>query len=238
VPELSKTVKRTLNRWLWLLMPGWPDEGRRMVQGPHLRAFLVHAVQKSHCFRHVFNAGSGEGGYSPLLLSLPAVRTVVESDFGWSAARPPRIDRRQLFFCGSLTSIPLPDERFDLILCTEVLEHITEHEDALNEIARVTSPGGWLLISVPTPPAIPDPMHVREGYRPEELAAMLTRRGFEVIDSRFCMHFFFRLLLAQWPRLSWRPRILIRGLALLDKLLPIGPPMDLMILARMRRDAG
>ena len=218
-------------------MPGWPDEGRRIVQGPHLQAFMDQAVQESQRFRHAFNAGAGECGYSPLLLALPDVRAVVEGDFGWRVSRPHRIDRRQLFFCGSLTSIPLPDERFDFILCTEVLEHIVEHEDALNEIARVTAPGGWLVITVPTPPAITTPMHVREGYLPEELAAMLTRRGFEVVDKRFCMYFFFRLLLEKSEKLRWRPRILIRALALLDKLLPIGPPMDLMILARMRGDA-
>ena len=115
----------------------------------------------------------------------------------------------------------------------EVLEHIADHEDALNEIARVTAPGGWLLITVPTPPAVPDRMHAREGYRPEELAAMLTRRGFDVIDTRFCMYFFFRFVLRNWARLPWCPKGLILGLAILDGLLPIGPPMDLMILAQM-----
>ena len=115
-----------------------------------------------------------------------------------------------------------------------MLEHIVEHEDELNEIARVTAPGGWLVITVPTPPAIPDVMHVREGYRQNELAAMLTCRGFEIVAIRFCMYFFFRVLLEKWPKLRWRPRIAIRGLAVLDKLIPIGPPMDLMIFARMR----
>jgi hypothetical protein len=97
----------------------------------------------------------------------------------------------------------------------------------------VINPGGWLLITVPTPPAVPDSAHVREGYRPEELAGMLSQRGFEVVEYRFCMHFFFRFLLKNWSRPPWCPRILIRALAHLDRLLPIGPPMDLMILARM-----
>ena len=147
--------------------------------------------------------------------------------------QPARKDRRQAFFCSSLVSIPTTDQSFNLILCTEVLEHIQEHEQALDELARVLAPGGWLLITVPTPPAVPDKAHAREGYRPEELGGLLTDRGFEVVDQRFCMYFFFRFLLANWPHWPWAPRIFVRSLAYLDRLLPIGPPMDLMILARL-----
>src|SRR5262245_42376821 len=214
-------------------MPGWPDEGRRIVQGPQLRGFLQRATRESGCFRRVFNAGSGEGGYSPLLLKLPGVESVIESDLSYSSQRPRQIDRKQAFFGGSLASIPLADKTMDLVLCTEVLEHIHEHEKALDEIARVMAPGGWLLITVPTPPAIKDPAHVREGYYPEELVALLRQRGFDVIETRFSMYFFFRLLLANYSTLPWCPRLLIRGLSVLDKLFPLGPPMDLMILARL-----
>ena len=77
----------------------------------------------------------------------------------------------------------MASQTVDLVLCTEVLEHIEEHEPALDEIARVMAPGGRLVITVPTPPAIPDPAHVREGYRPDELAAMLTKRPGHGIDD-------------------------------------------------------
>jgi SAM-dependent methyltransferase len=230
---VSDGLKKVIRKWFWPLMPGWPDEGRRIVQRPHLRALLDRAAKGSDRFRRVFNAGAGEGGYSPLLLALPGVESVVESDFGWRSEQPRKIDPRQVFFCASLTSIPLPDESVNLILCTEVLEHIHEHEQALDEITRVVVPGGWLLITVPTPPAIDDPAHVREGYLPGELTSLLTRRGFEVVDSRFCMYFFFRFVLRNWARLPWCPKGLILGLATLDSLVPIGPPMDLMILAQM-----
>jgi SAM-dependent methyltransferase len=222
-----------VRRCLWPLMPGGVDVGRRVVQVPHLRALLDRAAQ-SHLFPSVFNAGSGEGGYSPLLLKLPGLEKLVESDFSYSEHTPSRIDTKQVFLCASLTSIPLPDQKFDLVLCTEVLEHIDEHEQALDEITRVTAPGGWLLITVPTPPAPFDPAHVREGYRREELGHMLTQRGFDIVETRYCMHFFFRFLLKTSPQWPWRPRILVRGIGFLDKLLPIGPPMDLVILARLR----
>jgi SAM-dependent methyltransferase len=230
---VTKTWKKFIMRTFWPLMPGWPDEGRRMVQGPHLRALLDRASKYSPTFPRVFNAGAGEGGYTRLLLGLPGVKALVETDFGWRSSTPSQFDPRQLFFCASLVQIPAQEKNFNLILCTEVLEHIREHDQALDEITRVLNPGGWLLITVPTPPAVPDPAHVREGYRAEELQGMLTERGFEIVDTRFCMYFFFRWLLAHWSRMPWCPRILIRAFAVLDRLFPIGPPMDLMILARL-----
>jgi SAM-dependent methyltransferase len=229
---MQRPLKNFIQRWCWPLMPGWPDEGRRIVQGTHLSALLERA-SKEQRFRYVFNAGAGEGSYTRLLLGLPGMEFLVESDIGWSSGRGPKIDPRQLFFCSSLTHVPLSNVKFDFILCTEVLEHIADHELALDEITRLLSPGGWLLITVPTPPAVPDPNHVREGYRPAELAALLTERGFEIVDSRFCMYFFFRFLLKNWSPSPWYPRILIRSLAYLDRLLPIGPPMDLMLLGRI-----
>jgi SAM-dependent methyltransferase len=44
---------------------------------------------------------------------------------------------------------PLPDHRFDVVLCTQVLEHVRFTEHTLSEIHRVTRPGGNLILSVP-----------------------------------------------------------------------------------------
>jgi SAM-dependent methyltransferase len=227
-------LKGVVRHWVWPLMPGWPDEGRRIVQKPCLEALLRQVAAKSPHSKvyATYNAGAGECGYSPLLLGLSGVQLAAESDFGWRSGRPPSIDPKQVFFCASLTAIPLVPEKFDLVLCTEVLEHVAEHDEALDELARILKPGGWLLITVPTPPAVPDPAHVREGYRLPELSGMLKDRGVEVVDTAFCMHYFFRLVLRLWPHLRWRPRGFIRTLSYLDRVFPIGPPMDLMVLAR------
>jgi SAM-dependent methyltransferase len=39
---------------------------------------------------------------------------------------------------GSVTNLPFPNNYFDFVLCTEVLEHVTEFEKACREIIRVT----------------------------------------------------------------------------------------------------
>ena len=49
-----------------------------------------------------------------------------------------------------VTHLPFSDQRFDLVLCLEVLEHLPHPEEALRELARVSR--GLLLLSVPHQP--------------------------------------------------------------------------------------
>ena len=53
------------------------------------------------------------------------------------------------FLIGSAYSIPLPNNSVDIVICSEVLEHLHEYNDAINEIYRVLKPGGKFYASVP-----------------------------------------------------------------------------------------
>jgi ubiquinone/menaquinone biosynthesis C-methylase UbiE len=45
--------------------------------------------------------------------------------------------------------LPFKNDFFDLVICSEVLEHIPEEESAAGEIIRVLKPGHHLVVSVP-----------------------------------------------------------------------------------------
>jgi len=45
--------------------------------------------------------------------------------------------------------LPFPDNTFDRVICSEVLEHIPDYRGVLKEIDRVLKPEGLLAISVP-----------------------------------------------------------------------------------------
>ena len=47
------------------------------------------------------------------------------------------------------TRLPFSSNIFDLVICSEVLEHIRDHRRAVAEIARVLHPGCPLVVSVP-----------------------------------------------------------------------------------------
>jgi ubiquinone/menaquinone biosynthesis C-methylase UbiE len=48
-----------------------------------------------------------------------------------------------------IIAIPRPDQSFDAILCTEVLEHIPDAVPAVKEFSRLLKPGGILLLTAP-----------------------------------------------------------------------------------------
>lgn len=51
-------------------------------------------------------------------------------------------------FC-DITAIDYPDERFDLIICSHVLEHIPNDRIAIRELFRVLKPRGTAILQVP-----------------------------------------------------------------------------------------
>jgi SAM-dependent methyltransferase len=48
---------------------------------------------------------------------------------------------------GAVEALPVPDGSFDLVLCTQVLEHCDDPAQAVRELRRVTAPGGRVLAS-------------------------------------------------------------------------------------------
>jgi len=91
-------------------------------------------------------------------------------------------DRSVVDLVGTAYEIPAPDDSFDCVLCTSVLEHLEEPEVALREALRVLRPGG---VAVYTAPMLwhlheaPRDFYRYTGYALEHLFA---KSGFEVVE--------------------------------------------------------
>ena len=48
-----------------------------------------------------------------------------------------------------LHHIPLEDNRFDVVFCNHVLEHVDDVNQCISELYRVMKPGGWGIMQVP-----------------------------------------------------------------------------------------
>ena len=54
------------------------------------------------------------------------------------------------FLMGDVRSIEIEDNSQDLVICSEVLEHVPNFRDVLKECYRILKPGAVMLISVPS----------------------------------------------------------------------------------------
>ena len=52
--------------------------------------------------------------------------------------------------------IPFPENKFDVVLCNHVLEHVQDDIKAMSEIKRVLKPGGWAIMQVPFFSPVPE----------------------------------------------------------------------------------
>jgi SAM-dependent methyltransferase len=48
-----------------------------------------------------------------------------------------------------VTALDLPDDSFDAVICSHVLEHVGDDAAAMRELRRITAPGGFTLVMVP-----------------------------------------------------------------------------------------
>ena len=159
------------------------NTARYRVEGPRLE----DALRRVGKIEVLLDAGAGGGYYARYLYSRFAARLIaLEPDphlFHLLTRELSDIGNRVTLQQSSIPEIPLPDGSVDVATCTQVLEHIPNDRAAMAELARVIRPGGFLLITVPQPPA-PwlEGGHVREGYTLEALSCLAQPNYLELVD--------------------------------------------------------
>ena len=123
----------------------------------------------------ILDVGAGIGQYRGLF----AHCEYRAHDFG---AEPATIGKyAPLDYESDITEIPVPDSAFDVILCTEVLEHVPEPIKAIREMARILRPGGRLLLTAPLGSFLhQEPYHFYGGYTPHWYRTFLPAAGLDI----------------------------------------------------------
>jgi SAM-dependent methyltransferase len=171
----------------WLL----PNEENR-------RAWVCEKLRALPAGLKLLDAGAGQQPYKPYCQHLE----YAAQDFGrytpqgGEGLQVTDWDYGRMDFTGDVWSIPAADRSFDVVLCTEVLEHVPYPNETLREFARLLRPGGRLLLTAPYA-CLPHmrPHFYYSGFSREYFTAQLGRYGFEVRECRANGNFF--LYLAQ-----------------------------------------
>jgi SAM-dependent methyltransferase len=95
---------------------------------------------------------------------------------------------------GDVCALPFGDRRFDLVLATDIIEHVEDDLSALRELRRVLKPGRHLLLTVPAFSLLwgveDEVSHHKRRYRLPGLLEKLRR-----VDLSPEQHFYFNYLL-------------------------------------------
>jgi 2-polyprenyl-3-methyl-5-hydroxy-6-metoxy-1,4-benzoquinol methylase len=166
--DLSDRIGQADERFV----PGTADG--ELIEVEHLARYWW-ASQAAHG-RAVLDAGCGVG-YGSAMLAREGASEVVGVDLSDKAviAAAAGAPANATFLTGDVHALPFEDNRFDLVVCFEVIEHVEEQDAVIAELARVLAPGGILALSSPNRDVYPagNPHHVHE-YVPEELRAALA----------------------------------------------------------------
>ena len=161
--------------------------------------------------RLILDLGSGGGRNSVYLRTHFREAHVVAIDLSFIRSVSCRQATGADVVCGDAMRLPFPDEAFDVILSTQVIEHVPDDRAFVREAGRILRKEGRMLISsvLRLPHGwyfyrhegrwVLDPTHVRE-YRSREQFLALFDGGFRLVHSavepiRFSpAHFVYRLL--------------------------------------------
>ncbi len=151
-------------------------------------------------YRSILDAGCGNGRDFEMYLNHALTVTGIDSSPGMveeATKKAKCLDKNKLkVLRGNVTQLPNEDGAFDLIVCSEVLEHVPEWKEALVEFHRSLASGGQLIVSTPnkfsaygltrySARAILGSKHPYDRWKSYwELKKALEESGFEIIESR------------------------------------------------------
>lgn len=132
----------------------------------------------------ILDAGCGTGITLSWLRSYSQPNPVVGIDISEHALDFCRARGHSEVHQASVTDVPFDDERFDLIVCHDVIQHLADDRAALREFYRVLRPGGALLVRTNTKLGIgKDTTAASRDYRMytcDELRTKTTEAGLRV----------------------------------------------------------
>ncbi len=145
--------------------------------------FVEQATTEIPAESYVLDAGAGQSPYKPFLKQHKYI--AVDATWGddtW--------DYSHLDLICDLGKLPFSDNKFDAIICTQVIEHVKEPQLVLDEAFRALKPGGVIYLSAPQGWGVHQPPHDYFRFTCYGLQHLFDQSGFNQIDiSPSCGYF-------------------------------------------------
>lgn len=146
---------------------------------------------------NLLDAGFGRGELEIKLQSRKDI-TIYGIDISEFAVKSAKEKLRGTFLVGNILNIPFPNKYFDMVIASEILEHIPPSKTfkALKELKRVLKQKGTLIITIPLNERLEDMVKSRQNlnahvrvYTPKLIEAELKITGFKIRGKNFLFAF-------------------------------------------------
>lgn len=150
-----------------------PDWVKRLIDPvtPAIDNFVISTVSETGRNKLVLDAGAGECRFKDLLEDVQYV--AVDTAWGDSNWNYSRIDA-----AGNVDRLPFVSNIFDVVICTQVLEHVREPQLVINEIFRTLKTGGIICLTAPQGWGVHQAPHDYFRFTCYGLSYMLEKAGF------------------------------------------------------------
>jgi SAM-dependent methyltransferase len=215
----------------------------------HRRWFAAFA--RPYLGEHPIEIGSGFGDYAKEWIPVVEKFTATEAD---PALLPGLAAEMAAYPNVTVQQVLLPtDDRADhsCLVSYNVLEHIDDHVGALQSMARLVRPGGYIVLVCPAFPFAMSPVDIATGhvrrYTKRSMRAALTEAGLEVVQVRYAnslgliCYYAFTSVLKRQPKIggtiSFYDRLVVPVVRLLERI--VGRPpfgQSVLAVARVREE--
>ena len=161
----------------------WWFAGKRFLIQEMLRRFLHTGGPR----KTILDVGCGTGMVLDMLAPLGEIYGIDASPEAMVLSR--KRDLPHLVCSDANVVFPFKDNKFDVIMCLDVLEHLDKDRQAIREIHRICSPGGLVMITVPAFQIQWSPHDValqhRRRYRKRQLYRIASGLSWKVLKTTY-----------------------------------------------------
>ncbi len=113
---------------------------------PEVKEFVLKLVGPLKGVKKVLDFGAGRGELLEILIKTQPDWELTGTDI---LPRPELLSSKVAWHQQDLNTAWVPNELFDLAICSEVIEHLENPRQLMRDLANLVRPGGWLILTMP-----------------------------------------------------------------------------------------
>jgi ubiquinone/menaquinone biosynthesis C-methylase UbiE len=181
------TIKQKIKK-IFGIKSGYDNNAGR-YNAQYRAKWIIKKLNEIPAGKSILDAGAGEMPFKKNCIHL----NYTSQDFGKYSGNKDNLGIHEsenwntdnINIKSDIINIPVPDNTFDAILCSEVFEHIPEPIEAIKEFSRILRDKGVLILTAPTISLThQEPFYFYSGFSKYFYQKHLSENGFRIVEIK------------------------------------------------------